>query len=229
MILWETKSLDNKKYIALSVTLDEIGKNLGGWYQTKKPSVHAMVRQRAEIPRARAKTQGQRTLRRYLREDEREAVVGVPAVTRPVKVGKQGAVTAARPQQVWIATRILDGFVHRHDPIKTHFFDLLIAEFPPDQATDLRVRLEPLSFLLPFGSDVLGCAIPVSLPEISGDDNDVVRDAIGRLKVFGTKNVFCPFGDSPFPKISNPLLASPSVGRDLEANGAVWLHRPFAD
>lgn len=31
MILWETKSLDNKKYIALSVKLDEIGKNLGGW------------------------------------------------------------------------------------------------------------------------------------------------------------------------------------------------------
>lgn len=31
MILWETKSLDNKKYIALSVKLDEVGKMLGGW------------------------------------------------------------------------------------------------------------------------------------------------------------------------------------------------------
>jgi hypothetical protein len=31
MILWEAKSLDNKKYIALSVKLDEIGRNLGGW------------------------------------------------------------------------------------------------------------------------------------------------------------------------------------------------------
>jgi len=31
MILWETKSIDNKKYIALSVPLDEIGKMLGGW------------------------------------------------------------------------------------------------------------------------------------------------------------------------------------------------------
>lgn len=31
MILWETKSLDNKKYIALSVRVDEIGKMLGGW------------------------------------------------------------------------------------------------------------------------------------------------------------------------------------------------------
>ena len=31
MVLWETKSLDNKKYIALSVQLDEIGKMLGGW------------------------------------------------------------------------------------------------------------------------------------------------------------------------------------------------------
>jgi len=31
MILWEAKSLDDKKYIALSVKLDEIGRNLGGW------------------------------------------------------------------------------------------------------------------------------------------------------------------------------------------------------
>ena len=31
MILWETKSLDMKKYIALSELLDEVGKMLGGW------------------------------------------------------------------------------------------------------------------------------------------------------------------------------------------------------
>jgi hypothetical protein len=31
MILWESKSLDDKKYIALSIKLDEIGRNLGGW------------------------------------------------------------------------------------------------------------------------------------------------------------------------------------------------------
>lgn len=31
MILWETKSLDNKKYIALSLPLNEVGKMLGGW------------------------------------------------------------------------------------------------------------------------------------------------------------------------------------------------------
>ena len=31
MILWETKSFDDKKYIALSVMLDEVGKMLGGW------------------------------------------------------------------------------------------------------------------------------------------------------------------------------------------------------
>lgn len=31
MILWETKSLDSKKYISLSAPLDEIGKMLGGW------------------------------------------------------------------------------------------------------------------------------------------------------------------------------------------------------
>ncbi len=31
MVLWESKSLDNKKYIALSLKLDEVGKMLGGW------------------------------------------------------------------------------------------------------------------------------------------------------------------------------------------------------
>ena len=32
MILWETKSLDNKKYITLSAKIDELGRMLGGWY-----------------------------------------------------------------------------------------------------------------------------------------------------------------------------------------------------
>jgi len=31
MVLWETKALDNKKYVALSLPLDEVGKMLGGW------------------------------------------------------------------------------------------------------------------------------------------------------------------------------------------------------
>lgn len=31
MVLWETKSLDNKKYIVLSEKLDEIGRMFGGW------------------------------------------------------------------------------------------------------------------------------------------------------------------------------------------------------
>ena len=31
MILWETKSLDDKKYIALSDKIDGVGKQLGGW------------------------------------------------------------------------------------------------------------------------------------------------------------------------------------------------------
>ena len=40
MVLWETKSLDNKKYIALSEKLDEIGRMLGGWQgQIKKKTL----------------------------------------------------------------------------------------------------------------------------------------------------------------------------------------------
>jgi len=31
LVLWETKSLDTKKYIALATPLSDIGKMLGGW------------------------------------------------------------------------------------------------------------------------------------------------------------------------------------------------------
>lgn len=31
MILWETKSFDNQKYIALSLKIEEFGRDLGGW------------------------------------------------------------------------------------------------------------------------------------------------------------------------------------------------------
>lgn len=43
MILWEIKSLDDKKYITLSEHLNEIGKMLGGWFGQlqKAPSAKA--------------------------------------------------------------------------------------------------------------------------------------------------------------------------------------------
>jgi len=31
MILWENRSLNNKRYVALSLKLEEVGKMLGGW------------------------------------------------------------------------------------------------------------------------------------------------------------------------------------------------------
>jgi len=31
LVLWETKSLDTKKYATLSIPLEEVGKMLGGW------------------------------------------------------------------------------------------------------------------------------------------------------------------------------------------------------
>jgi hypothetical protein len=33
LILWETKSLDTKKYVALSQKVDDIGRMLGGWFR----------------------------------------------------------------------------------------------------------------------------------------------------------------------------------------------------
>ena len=34
MILWETKSLDNKKYILVSENVEEVGRMLGGWLKS---------------------------------------------------------------------------------------------------------------------------------------------------------------------------------------------------
>ena len=31
LVLWESKSLENKRYVALSTKLDEVGRMLGGW------------------------------------------------------------------------------------------------------------------------------------------------------------------------------------------------------
>ena len=37
LVLWETKSIDNEKYISITTPLDEVGKILGGWHnQTTK-------------------------------------------------------------------------------------------------------------------------------------------------------------------------------------------------
>jgi len=32
LILWETKSLDNKKYLIISEKINEVGRMLGGWH-----------------------------------------------------------------------------------------------------------------------------------------------------------------------------------------------------
>jgi len=47
LVLWETRSLDNKKYIALSEKLVETGKMLGGWSgQLKKNSPNAKLEEK---------------------------------------------------------------------------------------------------------------------------------------------------------------------------------------
>jgi hypothetical protein len=47
LVLWETHSLDDKKYIALSEKLDEIGKMLGGWHgQLAKQNSLAKAREK---------------------------------------------------------------------------------------------------------------------------------------------------------------------------------------
>lgn len=47
LVSWETRSLDNKKYIALSLPMDEVGKMLGGWYgQLEKQNSPATAKEK---------------------------------------------------------------------------------------------------------------------------------------------------------------------------------------
>ena len=45
-ILWEIQSLDNKKYVALSEKLDEIGRMLGGWIRQLSNNAQPAERRR---------------------------------------------------------------------------------------------------------------------------------------------------------------------------------------
>lgn len=51
MVLWETKSLDDKKYIALSLKIEEFGRMLGGWNgQTAKFLEEKKEKERKQNP-----------------------------------------------------------------------------------------------------------------------------------------------------------------------------------
>jgi|SRR3989344_3430061 len=43
-VAWEVKAIDNKKYIALSKKLNEIGRMLGGWLKTQAPHKNGAVK-----------------------------------------------------------------------------------------------------------------------------------------------------------------------------------------
>ncbi len=54
MVLWETRSLENQRYAALSIPLDEIGKMLGGWNgQLMKSLDYARDKQNSPNPTQR--------------------------------------------------------------------------------------------------------------------------------------------------------------------------------
>ncbi len=71
MMLWETKSLDNKKYIALSLRIDEIGRMLGGW--------------NGQLTKQNSPRYCRREMRRFATQ-EHPTVVSIPDIVRVVVV-----------------------------------------------------------------------------------------------------------------------------------------------
>lgn len=54
MVLWESHSLDTRKYAALSINLDDVGKQLGGW-QGQLIKQETALKQNSPAEKARKK------------------------------------------------------------------------------------------------------------------------------------------------------------------------------
>ena len=76
-------------------------------------------------------------------------MAATPPIAGLAKVRVQPATiaVAARAKEVRIASGIIDGIVHYHDPPKTHGFDLLIRKLFPDKARNLGIRLLKLALI----------------------------------------------------------------------------------
>ena len=91
MVLWETKSLDNKKYIVLSLHLDEIGKMLGGWNgQLVKTKLSRKKQERNEKSCERQRTDSCHSSLRQTNSGSAYAAVAilieVRRITQPLKL-----------------------------------------------------------------------------------------------------------------------------------------------
>lgn len=101
LILWEVKSLNDKKYIALSLKLDEIGKMLGGWMGQLQKSLE-QVRDKQNSPTK----VGEKW--RDWREEEHEAVLTIPPVVGvvPERLEPPTLVVAVETEKVQVAVRV---------------------------------------------------------------------------------------------------------------------------
>ena len=97
MILWETKSLDDKKYISLSEKIENISKMLGGWNgQLAKQNSPAVAREKWESCEAQ------------------RGVVGVPVVVEPVPVHHHLVTVLNEVRHVEVAIAVPNDYIKHH-------------------------------------------------------------------------------------------------------------------
>ncbi len=148
------------------------------------------------------------------RHGEREPVVTIPPVDRPVVVRAEPATTAAtvRAQQDRNAVGDIDWLVHGNDTPQTHLLDLLVREVLTEEASELGVWLRELA-LVGLCTDLL--RDPVVVREDHALENgNVCRDAIGRLEVRGTEHLRGAAFNAETVALQtlDPALASRAVG-----------------
>ena len=164
-------------------------------------------------------------LRTDLRHGEREPVVTIPPVVRPVVARIEPATTAVtvRAEQARIADGVIDRFVHGDNPDQTHRFDLLVRELLTDEAGQFGVRLRELA-LVGIGTDLLRDPVVV-LEEHALENRDFGRHAVGRLEIRRTEHLLGVVSDAETVAFQtlDPVLADRAIGGDAEVDDAVFL------
>ena len=161
-------------------------------------------------------------------DDEREPVGAAPLAAGVAEARVEGVIAAtARGQEARVAIGILDRIVHGDDPHETHDLDLRVGEHVADQAGELGVGLDELAARC-LGTNVLGSANTVALPQHPLEDTDLGRDASRGLEALREQNALGVQADPKALRLemSDPGLTAHAVGGDLEGNDSVLLAPP---
>lgn len=140
----------------------------------------------------------------------------------PVRAKPTTMISTTRIQQVHIAVKIFEVFVHRDYVLEAHCFDFPVREFFTDEASDLSSGFRQLA-LVGFYTYYFRSSVVVR-EDRAFKDRDLERDPSGRTEVVRHMEPSCVLADvkpSAF-KASDPIQTSRVVACDREVDDLVF-------